>query len=449
MSLLFKNATLVTAEKSFNSDVLIEQGLIVKIASHISAHADQEIDCTGKYILPGMIDTHVHFRDPGLTHKADAHTESIAALSGGVTTICDMPNTKPPTITYLDLKEKQNLYAEKCFCNYGIYIGAARNNLEELKKADEDETIPGIKIFMAESTGEMTLDQEAYLKPIFQNTNKLIATHAEDEARRLDRLAKFQQGELPENKELEAHDPYQHAVIRDNLMTTLGTQKAVDLALQYQHRLHILHVSAQEELAHIVKGQAAGLVSAETAPHYLFFTREDIKKSGTYRIMNPCLKGQEDQDALWKALRSGIITQVSTDHAPHLPEEKSKPYGQAPAGVPGIEFVLPLLLNSVQDGRLTLKQVVALTSANPARNYGIKKRGFLEEGYFADLAIIDPKQKIIISNDMVRSKCGWTPYVGFNLEGGLVEKTIVNGNLIFDRGEIVNQEKGKSIEVTK
>lgn len=444
---LLKQGTIVTGEKTFTGDVLVNENKIAEIAPSISKSADLEINCEGKLVLPGMIDTHVHFRDPGFTHKADATSESIAALSGGVTTVCDMPNTNPQTLTVALVKEKQKLYSEKCFCNFGIAIGAAKDNLEELKKADDDPTIPFIKAFLAESTGEMTLAERHYLEPIFEQTKKIIVAHAEDEGRRLERLQLFSEGKLPGAEGVLKDDPYQHALIRDNLVAALGTKNAVSLAKEYQHRLHIAHMSAEEELSYLKEGIAAGLVTGETCPHYLWFNREDIKEHAGYRIMNPALKQEKDSKALWEALRSGLITQIVTDHAPHLPEEKDQPYGKLPAGVPGVEFALPLLLHAVTEEKLTLNHVVQLTSENAAKNFGIRNKGFLKEGYDADIVVIDPTKELSITNDIVRSKCGWTPYAGMTLKGGIVEKTFVNGELLFDQGEMVSRKKGKSIAV--
>lgn len=447
MKTLLKNGTVISSAGATRKDVLIENKNIIEVSDNISTNVDLEIDCTDKFILPGMIDTHVHFRDPGFTHKGDAHTESIGAVAGGVTTICDMPNTNPQTLTIDLVKEKQELYANKCLCNFGIYIGASKNNLDELKKADEDTTIPAIKIFMAESTGEMTLAEDEYLRPIFKETKKLIATHAEDELRRLERLDKFKDGTLAEAVEIEDHDPYQHAIVRDNLCAALGTERVVNFALEFQHQSHVLHMSAAEELEHLKRGIEAGLVTGETCPHYLLFNREDIKTHGTFRVMNPALKGKKDQEAMWQALQDGVISQITTDHAPHLESEKELPYGQAPAGMPGVEFVLPLMLTTAAAGYLSYEQVVALTAENPAKNYKIQNKGHIKEGYDADIVIVDPQREIIIENDIVRSKCGWTPYAGIPLTGGVIEKTFVNGNLVFDNGKIVSDRFGTSIEV--
>lgn len=448
MKTILRQGGIITGTNTTTGDILIEDGRISQIGPIIPSSADTEIDCTGKLIMPGMIDTHVHFRDPGFPAKGDAYTESRAAVAGGVTTICDMPNTNPQTLSVELVKEKQALFASKCLANFGIYIGASQNNLEELKKADEDDTIPAIKIFMAESTGEMTLSEDQFLNPVFEKTRKLIATHAESELLRLQRLEAFNNGTLEEAKDLQADNPYVHSIIRDNQVAAEGTKHAVELALKYNHRTHILHMSAEEELQYLKDGIAAGLVTGETCPHYLLFNREDIKTEKGYRIMNPALKQKKDNEALLQAIHDGLISQITTDHAPHLKEEKEQPYGKLPSGLPGVQFVLPLMLHLAREGKISINQVVQLCCENPAKNYKIINKGKLEAGFDADIAIIDPKKSLTITNEMVVSKCGWTPYAGMTLAGGIVDKTFVNGHMVYDAGSFHEETKGTSIHIS-
>ncbi len=446
-SILLKQGRIITSKDDFIGDILIQNGKIAKISKSVKGKADKTINCEGKIIFPGMVDTHVHFRDPGLTHKGDSYTESKAAIAGGVTTICDMPNTIPSTTSIKAVKEKQKLYAGKCLCNFGIYIGASKTNLEELKRAGDEETIPAIKIFMAESTGEMTISEGELLKPIFEHTTKLIATHAENEYRRLERLQQFKMDILEGTENMQPDDPYQHAVIRDNLVAAEGTEMAVNLALQFNHRTHILHMSAEEELPFLEEGKLAELVTGETCPQYLWFNREDIGNYAGKRIMNPALKQEKDNRAMWQALQDGLIDQYATDHAPHLLEEKYEPYGKLPAGLPSIQFSLPLLLHAVYQGKLDIQKVPEVYAENPVKNYKIKNKGFLKEGYDADITIIDPSKILNVSDEIVVSECAWTPYEGMSLRGGVVEKTIVNGNLVYDNGKFDEKEKGKTIKV--
>lgn len=446
---LLTSGTIITGTHSFTGDVLIEDGIITEVASSITSSADTTIDLSGKYLMPGMVDTHVHFREPGLTHKGDITTETQAAIAGGVTTVCDMPNTIPQVLTYDILKQKQQLYAQKSYCNFGIYMGTGKDNREELKKANDDNTIPAFKIFMAESTGDMTLAEDRYLEPIFAETTKLIAVHAEDEQRILDRKAAFAAGTLEGAKDLDPSDPLQHALIRDNMAAALGTKHAVELALKYHHQTHILHMSAAEELEYLQRGKDAGLVTGETCPHYLLFSREEISKHGGYRIMNPALKQQKDVEALWQAIQSGLIDHYATDHAPHLREEKDLPYGQLPAGLPEIQFALPLLLHWAAQGKLTLQQVVSLYAEMPARHYGINRKGHIAVGMDADITIVNPDAEFTITDDHVLSRCRWTPFSGMRLTGGSIETTIVNGTIVYLNGEFISAPTGKTITVSR
>lgn len=447
--ILLTSGTIITGSHSFTGDVLIEDGIISEVSGSISTSAETTLDLTGKYLLPGMIDTHVHFREPGLTHKGDITTETQAAIAGGVTTVCDMPNTIPQVLTYDILKQKQQLYAQKSYCNFGIYMGTGKDNLEELKKADSDPSIPAFKIFMAESTGDMTLAEDRYLEPIFAETNKLIAVHAEDEQRILDRKAAFAAGTLEGAEDLDPSDPLQHALIRDNMAAALGTKHAVELALKHQHQTHILHMSSAEELEYLQRGKDTGLVTGETCPHYLLFSRDEISKHGGYRIMNPALKQQKDVDAMWQAIQSGLIDHYATDHAPHLRAEKDLPYGQLPAGLPAVQFALPLLLHWAAEGKLTLQQVVSLYAEMPARHYGINRKGHIAVGMDADITIVNPNTSFTIADDQVLSKCKWSPFSGMMLTGGAVETTLVNGEIVYQNGTFVSGPGGKTITVSR
>lgn len=443
MSLLIKQGRIITGDKDFVGDILIENDKIVEISSQISKPADNEINAENKIVMAGMIDSHVHFREPGFTHKGDIVSESSAAIAGGVTTVFDMPNTLPQTLSILEVRKKQALYQRNSKVNFGVYIGASKNNLDELKKASNDKTIPAIKIFMAESTGEMTLFENEYLEPIFKETTKLIAVHAEDEKLRLERLTKYKNNELEEAKGLQLTNPLLHSIIRNNEVAARGTKLAVDLAKKFSHKAHILHVSAKEELDYIRSGIEKGLVSAETCPHYLLFDKEIVSENGNFRIMNPALKTKSDNSALIEALKQGIISQLVTDHAPHTIEEKNKPYGQAPAGLPAIQFILPLLIHFSKDWGLSMNDVAKLVSENAAINYKIRNKGKIEEGFTADLVIIDTSKSTEINKNTILSKCGWSPYEGMVLNN-YIEKTIVNGNLIYENGKFVSDKTGKS-----
>lgn len=444
---LLRGGRIVLADKTITGDLLIEDGKISQISESISTKADTTIELEGKLVMAGAIDTHVHFREPGITHKGDAATESAAAVAGGVTTVCDMPNTVPQATTIEEVKNKQKLFASKCLTNFGLYIGASKNNLEELKRADDDNTIPAIKIFMAESTGEMTLSEMKYLDPIFEQTNKLIAVHAEDEIRRKERVEMAANGEIAELKGLDPESAYQHAIIRDNLCAALGTKTAMELAVKHSHKTHILHMSTEEELEYFQTGVDAGVLTGETCPHYIMFNREDLIWSQNLRKMNPALKQHKDNLAMVKALESGLITQLTTDHAPHTFEEKLQNYTDAPAGLPCIQFLVPFALHLAKTYGWSHQKVTELLSGNAAKNYGIQNKGQIKEGYDADLAIIDTDCSLYVTNEDVVSLCGWTPFAGSVFTGGSVDMTFVNGNLVFNQGEINTEPKGKNIEV--
>lgn len=438
MGVILKQASIVTGTGVSVGDVWVDGGKIVAVGGTLSPKSPcREVVCEGKYVLPGMIDTHVHFRTPGLTKKGDAATESRAAVAGGVTTVFDMPNTVPQTTTVSLLREKQELFAHTCLANFGLYMGASRDNGDELKRADEDATVPGIKVFMAESTGEMTLATDEVLEPIFRDTRKRIVVHAEDEARRLHRLKCWKTGRLEGAEGLAASDPLLHALVRDPLVAALGTKRAVEFAMRYEHPTHILHISAAAELPYFLEGVRSGWVTGETCPHYLWFTADDLESDGAFRLMNPVLKGFADQEALWRHVVSGDISQVATDHAPHLLEEKALPYPATPCGVPGVQFALPLMLHAAALGRVTLPQVAQMCAENPVKNFGIRGKGFVEEGFDADLVVVDPGKLLRIGNELVLSRCGWTPYAGMELMGGSVAMTLVNGEVVYEDGKVV------------
>ena len=444
---LLKGGRIVLSDKTINGDLLIEDGKIAQISESISAAADQTIELEERLVMAGAIDTHVHFRDPGLTSKGDSATESAAAAAGGVTTVCDMPNTVPQATTVELVKEKQKLFASKCLTNFGLYIGASKTNLEELKKADEDSSIPAIKIFMAESTGEMTLSELDLLNPIFKQTSKLIAVHAEDEVRRKERVEMAANDEIAELKRLDPESAYQHAIIRDNLCAALGTKTAMELATKHNHKTHILHMSTEEELEYFQTGVDAGVLTGETCPHYIMFNREDLIWSQNLRKMNPALKQHKDNLAMVKALDSGLITQLTTDHAPHTFQEKLQSYADAPAGLPCIQFLVPFALHLAKTYGWSYQKVSALLSGNAAKNYSIKNKGEIREGFDADLTIIDTNTSMYVTNEDVVSLVGWTPFSGSVFTGGSVDMTIVNGNIVYNDGEINYSIKGKNIEV--
>jgi len=395
--MLLKNCRIIENENEVVRDVLIEDGKIKEISENID-YDGKVIDVSGKYVLPGVIDPHVHFREPGQTYKEDFLTGSIAAAAGGVTTVLDMPNNKPPTFTIKLLDEKREL-AKKSIVNYGFHFGSsADNNIEEIKKANN---IPSVKVYMNATTGNLLVEDDNLIKEIFANS-KFVSVHAEEEM--ADKAIRF----------FEEHG---------------------------QNGLYICHVSLKSEIdaIAIAKNNNKKEVFAEVAPHHLFFTKEDDKTPLTK--IKPFFKTQEDQNALWQAIEDGIVDTIGTDHAPHTLEEKDQE--NPPTGFPSIETRLPLMLDAVNKGRISLKKVIELCSNNPAKIFGIKNKGFLKQGYDADIVIVDMNLEKEVKNEELLTKQKWTPYKGMTLKGWPI-MTIVNGNIVFDNGKI-NDIKGKEV----
>ncbi len=420
--LLIKNCKVLIEGEFLERSILIDDdGKIEKIAASGLKTADDVMDAAGKYALPGLIDIHVHFREPGMTHKEDFLTGSRAAAAGGVTTIFDMPNTKPATTTVALLEEKRKIASAKCLVNYGLYMGATAKNFEEMKKA---RNIPGIKLYMGSTTGDLVVTDKEMVRKFFHCGRKVVV-HAEDEEL------------IKKNSELfkGQSDASIHAKIRGNEVAAAAVREAVAIG----GNIHITHSSTKEEMKLI---KAKGL-SCDVTPHHLFLTSEELKKRGNYAKMNPPLRSKEDVEALWEAVKDGTVSCIATDHAPHTIEEKEKDYWEAPAGVPGVQTMLPLLLDAVNKKRLSLQQLIMLTSGNPATLFGMKNKGKIVAGYDADIALVDLREEKTIKNGDMLSKCGWTPFDGRKAKG-IVAATIVNGKIIYRDEDIVDEKtKGR------
>lgn len=427
MRLIFKNVTVVNAEGMEQRDVFVEDG---KISGPFEA-ADRIIDGSGKFLLPGAIDAHVHFREPGASHKETWETGSRAAAMGGVTSVLDMPNTQPPTITVEALQAKRELVKGRSYVNYGFHFGAAGSgNRAEIEAA---ENIAGIKVYMGSSTGNLLVDQESQWESVFRTAQKKgvpVIVHAENEARILERSRTF----------AGATDPKVHAEIRDCECAKIAVHDALELREKIGNKLHVAHMSCGQEL-NLIRQHAHTDLSCEVAPHHLYFSMDDMKDG--FLKMNPPLRHEEDLRSLWEGVRDGSVHCIATDHAPHTKEEKSLGLS-APSGVPGVEFSLPLLLNEVSEGMLELTDVVRLMSSEPARIFGIEKRGRIAEGYHADLVLVDMNKTQTITESMVQSKCGWTPYDGYTLKAWPV-LTMVNGEVVMEEGRIVSDPCGEEL----
>lgn len=427
MRILITNARCVLPGGIHSGSILIEEGKIRAIDPPASVLADQTIDAEGRHLLPGVIDDQVHFRDPGLTHKEDLHTGSLACAKGGVTTFLEMPNTKPATITNDRLQEKLASAAEKCVVNYGFYIGATPKNLEELKSA---ERTPGIKIFIGSSTGDLLVDEQEALERIFAETTLPICAHCEDEATVRANAEKLEGGTTHAD----------HSRIRDHAAAVIATRRAMDLAVRHRHRFHVLHVSTAEE-TELLKDHHE-LVTSEACPHHLFFNVDDYERLGSRVQMNPSIKTREDNEALWRALREGVIPVVATDHAPHTLEEKNQPYPKSPSGLPAVENSLALMLDAAHRGLCTLEEIVSWMCDAPARVWDIVGKGRIAEGYDADLVLVDLEKQATIRDAEQITKSRWSPWDGVTLTGWPI-KTWVGGDLVFDNGKIDAEHRGK------
>ena len=444
MNYLIKNATLVNEGQTFVASVFVSDGKIAKIIREdqvpepVEGPACEVIDATGKYLIPGIIDEHVHFREPGLTHKADIYTESRAAVAGGVTSFMDMPNTNPQTTTQELLQQKFDLAAEKSLANYSFYLGATNDNLAEVIKTDPKK-VCGIKLFMGSSTGNMLVDKNEVLVRLFRESPCLIAAHCEDEQTIHENTVRCK--DLAAKGEVIA-DASIHPFIRTMEACYKSSFKAVDMADHFGARLHVMHISTQKELS-LFRNDIPledKKITAETCPHYLWFDNHDYEAKSFAIKCNPAIKSHRDKEALRQALYDGLIDTIGTDHAPHLKEEKfTGDYFTSKSGFPSIQHSLDIMVNVIEKERLPL--LVQLMCHNPAILYQIDRRGFIREGYYADLALVDMNVSHVISDKEEYSKCGWTPYDGITSHCR-VTHTFVNGNLVFENGMFHEEDKG-------
>ena len=426
MSLLIRNATIINEGRSFTGALSIVDGRIREILPSGAPlpNAKEVIDASGKWLIPGAIDDQVHFREPGAPHKGNIASESACAVAGGVTSFLDMPNNQPPCCTIPLLYSKYARASESAYSNYAFYLGADHENIEEIKKVDPT-CVPGVKVFMGSSTGGMLVEREEVLERIFRDSPVLIATHCEEEAiiQKNMHEAQSRYGLLLQ--------PEMHPVIRSREACLSSTQKAIALALKYRSRLHILHLTTKEEvdlLAMTIK--KTPLISGEICVHHLYFTDKEYPKYGNLIKCNPAIKSIEDREALRAAVRNGVVKVVATDHAPHTWEEKQQPYLQAPSGLPLIQHSLPLMFGMAMEGIFSPEQVVACMCHAPAELFGIVDRGFIREGYYADLVLLDPSVPANTSPEALYYRCGWSPLSHIHIPIS-VSHTFVNGRLAY------------------
>lgn len=439
--ILIKNAKIVNEGKTIEGDILVEGDIIKEIDSSISVKSADitVIDAEGNYVLPGMIDDQVHFREPGLTHKANIETESKAALAGGITSFIEMPNTNPQTTTVEKLEEKFAIAAETSYANYSFMFGGTNDNLDEILKVDP-KTVAGLKLFLGSSTGNMLVDDPKVIEKIFSSTDMVISVHCEDEATIRENLAKYKAkfaDDIPMEK---------HPVIRSEEACYLSSSKAIELAKKTGARLHVFHLSTGKETSLFsnkipLKDKK---ITAEVCIHHLWFSDEDYAKKGSHIKWNPAVKTSKDREQLLKALLDDRIDVIATDHAPHTLEEKNNPYTSAPSGGPLVQHALVALLEMHHQGKISIEKIVEKACHNPAILFDVEKRGYIKEGYFADLVIVDLNSPWTVNKSNILYKCGWSPFEG-NTFKSRVTHTILNGQLVYNNFKVLNVKASKRL----
>ena len=442
-TILIKNATIINENKQEIKDVLISKKRIERIDQNINVnHRCDEIDAEGLCLIPGLIDDQVHFREPGLTHNGDIFTESMAAIAGGVTSFMEMPNTIPNAITIQELENKYDIAQQKSFGNYSFYLGASNDNIEEVKRIDRN-NICGVKIFMGSSTGNMLVDREKALNDIFKYSEVIITTHCEDEFTIQENLKYAQKkygDEIPFN---------QHHIIRSREACYKSSSNAISLAQKHNAKLHVLHISTKEELELFEKIPLKDKnITCEACLHHMWFSDEDYDELGSLIKWNPAIKTSDDREAIIKAVNEGVIDVIATDHAPHTKEEKSGTYINTPSGGPLIQYSLPVLLEMNRNNKISLEKIVEKTSHSVADLFQIKERGYIREGYFADIVLFDFNSKTDVDDNNILSKCKWSPFENTSFNSKVIH-TIVSGNHIYKNGKINGEPSGLRMEFNR
>ncbi len=416
-------------------DIGIKDGRIKQIGSLYKAKTEKEMSASGLYVLPGLIDTQVHFREPGLEYKEDIYHGSLSAVKGGITAFFEMPNTLPPTAKPEDLQEKISRAKKNSWCDFAFYLGAVQENKHHLNEIENRQACPGVKIFLGNSTGNLALEDDDSLKTVFSNRKRLTSIHSEDELR------------LQSRKHLARTEPLHarnHLLWRDSKTCLISTQRVVALARMYKTPIHILHVSTKEEMEFLASHK--DIVSIEVTPQHLSLQAPDCyEKYGSFVQMNPPIRDKTHKEALWRALRSGLVDMIGSDHAPHSLEEKQKTYPESPSGMPGTQTLLPLMLDHINKGRLDLKLLVKLLAHNPAKRFKIQNQGQIKKGYWANLTLIDLKAKRKIESKWLASKCGWSPFEGWSIQGWPIG-VFLRGKKVVMENEIFGSPNGCPIQ---
>jgi dihydroorotase len=440
-SILIKNAKIVNEGQIFEGDVLVENEFIVEIAPQISSKSSQTviIDAEGNYLLPGVIDDQVHFREPGLTHKGNIESESRAAVAGGITSFIEQPNTVPNAVTQELLEDKYKIAAQTSYANYSFMMGGTNDNLEEVLKTNP-ENVAGIKLFLGSSTGNMLVDNPEVLEKIFSSTKMLIAVHCEDEATIKANTEKYK-AEFGEDIPMKYH-----SLIRSQEACYLSSSKAIELAKKTGARLHVFHLSTAKEMDLFTNKipLEEKMITAEVCIHHLWFTDADYETKGSLIKWNPAVKTQEDKEALWKALLDDRIDVIATDHAPHTLEEKKNTYLKAPSGGPLVQHALVAMFEKHLKGMISIEKIVEKMCHNPAKIFKIKNRGFIKEGYFADLTIVNAHSPWNVQKENILYKCGWSPFEGTNFKSRIMH-TFVNGKIVYSNGKVMKGKHGQRL----
>ncbi|WP_340583738.1 dihydroorotase [Brucella pseudintermedia] len=429
---ILKGATIVNHDGIGQRDIGIRNGRIAAIGSLSTNTAGEVIDCTGLHILPGVVDSQVHFREPGLEHKEDLETGSLAAVLGGVTSVFEMPNTKPLTTSAETLEDKVRRGRHRMHCDFAFWVGGTRDNAKDVAELERLPGAAGIKVFMGSSTGDLLVEDDDGVRSILKNTRRRAAFHSEDEFR------------LEERKGLRVEgDPSSHPVWRDEIAALQCTERLVRIARDTGARIHVLHISTAEEIDFLKDHK--DVATCEATPHHLTLSADDYKTLGNLIQMNPPVRDQRHRDGVWKGIDQGIVDVLGSDHAPHTLEEKQKPYPASPSGMTGVQTLVPIMLDHINAGRLTLERFVDLSSHGPNRIFGMARKGRIAVGYDADLTIVDMKRRETIMHEQAGSKAGWTPYHGKTVTGWPIG-TFVRGIKVMWEAEIVNANKGEPVE---
>ena len=440
-TVLIRNAKIVNEGAIFEGDILIENEFIKEIAEKISPKSSDcvIIDAEGSYVMPGAIDDQVHFREPGLTHKGNIETESRAAVAGGITSFIEQPNTVPNAVTQELLEDKYQIASQKSFANYSFMMGATNDNLEEVLKTNP-KNVAGIKIFLGSSTGNMLVDNEAVLEKIFSSTPMLIAVHCEDETTIKNNLAQYKE-EYGDEVPVTAHH-----LIRSTEACYLSSSKAIALAKKTGARLHIFHLSTAKEMDLFTNKIPLEdkKITAEVCVHHLWFTNDDYATKGNFIKWNPAVKTAKDKEALWKALLDDRIDVIATDHAPHTLEEKQQSYLNAPSGGPLVQHAVVALFEAFHQGKISVEKIVEKMCHNPAKIFKIEKRGFIKEGYYADLVIVNAGLPWSVKKENILAKCGWSPFEGYTFKSRITH-TFVNGQLVYNAFKVKDIRAGKRL----